>query len=137
MSVRDMYELGATWAFHKVAGGPGSGVKGYNTATIDMPKSKYVSVGTRKSLLDNMDYEVGEIKISDISHVAQDNFVPDKLQKFMKNSDLVTKNPIDVLKVGDKYHVCDGHHRYLAAKKLGIQKVQAKIRIKAEKTFKK
>ena len=120
----------------KLAGGPGSGVKGYNTAHIgSYPKSPYVSVGTRKALLDNMDYHKDEISLSDVSHVAQDKFVPDKLQEMLRKPEILDYKPIDVLMVGDKYHVVDGHHRFLAAIILGKQKLHANVRVKAEKTM--
>jgi len=130
------YFSGKESCFQKVSGGPGSGVKGYNTAHIGKyPKSPYVSVGTRKALLDNMDYHKEEVDLKDVSHVAQEKFVPDKLQFFLKNPDIVTGKPIDVLKVGDEYHVVDGHHRFLAALVLGKQKLHANVRVKAEKTM--
>ena len=40
--------------------------------------------------------------------------------------------PIEVLKVGDEYHVIDGHHRFLAAKKIGEKTIKANVYVKRE-----
>jgi hypothetical protein len=130
------YSLGQEACLQKLAGGPGSGVKGYNTAHIGhYPKSPYVSVGTRKALLDNMDYHKDQINLKDVSHVAQDKYVPDKVQAMLKNPEIIDKKPIDVLQVGEKYHVVDGHHRFLVALLLGKHRLHANVRVKAEKTM--
>jgi len=134
--LQSAYAAGENEALEKLAGGPGSGVKGYNTATLDMPKSPYVSVGTRKALLDNMDFHEEKIPLASITHVAQDKYVPKKVQGLLRNPDVVKEKPIDVLKVGDCHHVIDGHHRYLAAKSMGLDAIPARVRIKADKTFK-
>lgn len=133
--IRSLYRSGFFLGFHKYAGGPGSGVKGHNVATINLPKSDYVSVGTRKSLLDNMDYEEEDVPLDKITHVAQYNFVPDKLQKMLRNPEFINTKPIDLLKVKEQYHVCDGHHRFLAAKSIGLKTIPARVRTKSDKTF--
>lgn len=112
-------------------GGPGSGVSGDNTEKIAMPHSPYTSVGTRKGMLDNMEYTEESITMDSITHVGQEKFVPRKLEKMVSNWDKVKDKPIDVLKVGDEYHVIDGHHRYLAAKEIGEDQIQARVRVKA------
>lgn len=117
-------------------GGPGSGVKYNNTQAIDYPLSEYVSVGTRKGMLDNMEYEEFEIPIAQVTKVAQKNFVPAKLTRMIKNPDVITSKPIDVLWVrGEGYHVIDGHHRFLAARKLKMETIPARVRRKSEKTM--
>jgi uncharacterized ParB-like nuclease family protein len=116
-------------------GGPGSGVDGDNTKLINMPNSDFISVGTRKGVLDNMDYEEKKISMNKITHVGQSKYVPLKLEKMIKNYDEIKHKPIDVLKVGSEYHVIDGHHRFLAHKEMNAEKIPARVRIKAEKTF--
>ena len=117
-------------------GGPGSGVKYRNTAPIPMLQSPYVSVGTRKSMLQNMDYEEREVSLSQITHCCQKNYVPSKLEKFIKNPDWIADSPIDVLHVpGEGYHVVDGHHRYLAANALNMGTIPAKVYHKSEKSM--
>ena len=119
-----------------IEGGPGSGVKYRNTAPIPMLQSPYVSVGTRKSMLQNMDYEEREVSLSQITHCCQKNYVPSKLEKFIKNPDWIADSPIDVLHVpGEGYHVVDGHHRYLAANALNMGTIPAKVYHKSEKSM--
>lgn len=113
--------------FIKHAGGPGSGVTGKNTKPIGLPTSEYVSVGTRKALLDNMPFDVKEIPLDHIKKVGQENYVPKKLKKFIRNPALCDL-PFDVLGVSDKeYHVIDGHHRFLACRHLGRKTVKVKV----------
>lgn len=118
---------------NKIAGGPGSGSSENNTKEIkNMPKSKHVSVGTRKSLLNNMPFTEEVIYISKITHVSQSKFTPNKLKKMIKNWKFIKDKPIEVLKVGHEYHVIDGHHRYLAAKELGEKTIKANVYVKRE-----
>jgi len=137
MSFKEAYEKGQRAYFAKLAGGPGSGVSGSNTTVIGLPKSEYVSVGSRKALLDNMHYRKRTIPLSSIKAVAQEKCVPSKLQKFFDHPDWITNDPIDVLEVEDGvYHMIDGHHRYLAALGLGIKEIPARVRKKAKVTKK-
>jgi len=114
-------------------GGPGSG--GAVTKLINMEKSPHISVGTRKGVLDNMHYFEDSIPMDKITHVGQEKYVPEKLKKMLKNYDEIKDKPIDVLKVGDEYHVIDGHHRFLAHKKNGAGSVKARVRVKAENSY--
>lgn len=115
----------------KVAkGGPGSG--GGETKPIDMPHSPHISVGGRKGVLENMAYFEDVIPMEKITHVGQEKYVPEKLNRMMKNYDEVKDKPIDVLKVGDEYHVIDGHHRFLAAKAKKADIIMANVRVRAE-----
>ena len=117
-------------------GGAGSGVAHHNTAPIPLRQSEYVSVGTRKGLMQNMDFDEYDIRVQDITKVAQKNYVPDKMTNMMKDRANVLKKPIDVLWVrGDGYHVMDGHHRYLAANALNMDTIPARVYKKAEKTM--
>lgn len=126
------------FAFYKIAGGPGSGVAGKNTKPIDMPHSPYTSVGSRKGILENMHWVKRMIPLKDIKCVGQHKYVPKKLAAMVKKPEIVKENPIDVLQVGEhEYHVVDGHHRYLAALKLGLKEIPARIRKKAAKTLEK
>lgn len=111
-----------------VEGGPGSGGQ-YPTQKLKMPMSPYVSVGTRKGILKNMPFEIQDVDLSRITHVAQTKFVPFKVKRLCKNRDGITKKPVCLLYVPseDCYHVMDGHHRFLAAQKLGIDQLPAKV----------
>lgn len=131
--ISQSYLCGFVSALEKVSGGPGSGVKGSNTASLSMPKSKHISVGTRKSLLDNMDYEEGTIDVNDITHVSQNNFVPKKVQRMIANHKEIKDKPVDVLIAPGEVTICDGHHRYLMCKSLGKNKMKARI-YKSRKT---
>lgn len=116
-------------------GGPGSGVGEDNTLPINMPHSPYTSVGTRKGMLQNMDYSEESVPMDSITHAGQEKYVPKKLEKIMQSWDNVKDKPIELLHVGDEYHIIDGHHRYLAAKKLGEKHINANVRVKAQKTM--
>ena len=129
------YEKAEGHFFQKKGGGPGSGVKEHNTAPIDYPKSKYVSVGSRKALLENMYYRKETVPLTSITAVGQNNFVPKKLKKFLDNPSIIDENPVDLLKVDeDDYHVIDGHHRVLAAAVLGMKELPARVRRKSKIT---
>ena len=117
--------------FKKFDGGPGSG--GGETAEIIMPQSKYISVGTRKGLLQNVESTPQEIEMNSITHVGQEKYVPSKLKAMVENWDDVKFKPIAVLKVGDEHHVIDGHHRYLAAKKMGEKTLNAEVYVRSRK----
>jgi len=114
-------------------GGPGSGGQ-YPTQKLKMPMSPYVSVGTRKGILKNMPFEIQDVDLSRITHVAQTKFVPFKVKRLCKNRDGITKKPVCLLYVPseDCYHVMDGHHRFLAAQKLGIDQLPAKVWVRHE-----
>lgn len=123
-------------SFYKIAGGPGSGVSGKNTKPIEMPHSPHVSVGTRQGILKNMHYVEREIPLKDITHAGQSKYVPKKLTNLLGKPEVVREKPIQVLQVGEHdFHVIDGHHRYLAAKKLGFKTIKACVYKKAAKTM--
>lgn len=120
--------------FIKLSGGPGSGVAGENTEKIDMPLSEYISVGTRKGLLDNMEYEEKEIDMAHIKCVCQEKCVPAKVERMMGNFDEIKDLPIDVLEVGkDNYHVIDGHHRFLVHRRKKSEKIKVRSYKRREK----
>ena len=129
MSIKlDIQNHGFNRYLEKIAGGPGSGVKGYNTATHPLPKSKHISVGTRKGMLDHMPYKEGKVKVNDVTHSCQDKFVPEKIQKFLKNPDWIRNNQVDILVIPEEeIIITDGNHRLIAAKQLGMADVPAKI----------
>lgn len=114
--------------FLKTAGGPGSGVAGYNTRHINLPLSKHVSVGTRKALIENAPYEERVIPMSEIEAVCQRRYVPKKVARMERDFDKMKDKPIDVLQVHDgKYHVVDGHHRYLMHAVKGSKEIRARV----------
>jgi hypothetical protein len=117
----------------QMEGGPGSGGQ-YLTRKFKMPMSPYISVGTRKGILKNMPFDLEDVPLSKITHVAQAKFVPQKVKNLCKNPDVITKYPVCLLKIPsqDCYHVMDGHHRFLAAQKLGIENLPAKVWLKYE-----
>lgn len=111
----------------KEGGGPGSGVTGDNTLPIGLPLSQYVSVGSRKSILDNMPFYEDTVPMSKITAVAQKNYVPTKLNRMVDQDGILSK-PIDLLKVSeDEYHVIDGHHRYLVARTKDKKSIRARV----------
>jgi len=117
-------------------GGPGSGIGYKNTAPIDLPMSDYISVGTRKGLQSNMDYDEYDIPLKSITRAGHKSYVPGKVNKFLQNKSWIRSKPIDVLWVrGDGYHIIDGHHRYLAASAMNIETLPARVYKKAEKTM--
>jgi len=141
--LRDSYNRGqkvAVDVLSKYAGGPGSGVKEHNTAPIDFPQSKHVSIGTRKALLDNMYYRKEVVPLSSITAVGQKNLIPEKLKRMVDDpnfKDVLKEKTVDLLRVGeDDYHVIDGHHRVLAAAMLGVNELSAKVRRKSKRTMK-
>ncbi len=106
-------------------GGPGSG--GADTELIGIPHSPFVSVGTRKGMLENMPHKQEMIKIHDITHVGQEKFVPEKLKAMLEKFDDIKDKPIDVLKCNDGFHVIDGHHRFLAHQIMGSDEIPANV----------
>lgn len=119
---------------NKVAGGPGSGVKGENTQLIEgFEHSPIISIGKRKAFMKrNKSIVTKRISLSRICYKGQKNFVPAKLNKFVdghKNGETwMWEKPIDVIldKKG-KIHLMDGHHRWLAAIECGIKKIKANV----------
>lgn len=114
----------------KKAGGPGSGTNKDNTLPItDLKQSEVIRIGGRKSIIDTQPYDTKTILVSSLKYAAQDNYVPEKLNKIieaMSKPDWVDK-PIDVMEVDGEYHVLDGHHRALAAIKLKRKEILAKV----------
>jgi len=114
-------------------GGPGSG--GAETKEIGMPHSPHVSVGTRKSLMANIEPTLAMVPMAKITHVGQRKYVPKKLKEMVKSLDGRMPEdikPIHVLKVGSEFHVMDGHHRYLAARKHGMAEIPAHVYTKTK-----
>jgi len=138
--LKQAYDAGYQAAFDKLAGGPGSGVTGDNTEELDLPRSPYVSVGSRKDLLTNMHYRKLDVPVESIKYSCQSRYVPKKLQVFFDNPSLITEKPVDLLEVDEGgssacYHIIDGNHRVAAARRLGIKTLNARVRKKAKKTY--
>ena len=118
------------WFLSKSAGGPGSGVSKDNTKKIDMPMSEHISIGKRKKQTKGVSSKSDDIPLSKIKKVCQEKYVPKKKKKFVDNWDEwdLDDEPVDILKVSnDEYHVIDGHHKFLAAKELGKDKLKGNV----------
>jgi uncharacterized ParB-like nuclease family protein len=115
-------------------GGPGSGGANRPLRNMKMPLSPFISVGTRKGILQNMPFDLEDVPLNAITHVAQRRFVPSKVSSLVKNADVVSKKPVCLLKIPSEncYHVMDGHHRFLAAQKLGLETIPARVWVKFE-----
>ena len=116
--------------FTKFGGGPGSGVSKNNTKKISLPLSSKTSLHKRKKLKKKLGPpKTKTINISDISHVGQEKYVPKKLKWFVNNYDKWKDKPIDVFWDADNssYHVMDGHHRFLALRKLSKKNHKAHV----------
>jgi uncharacterized ParB-like nuclease family protein len=116
----------------KTAGGPGSGVGRDNTAPIaehELKQSDVIRIGKRKDLMSSLPCSLEDIAVNSVSHACQSNYVPSKLNGVMAAMESGTLNdkPVDLLKVSDSYHVLDGHHRVMAAKRLGKEKLKARV----------
>lgn len=118
----------------KVAGGPGSGVSHDNTSKIDLEKhgfekSPAVSLHNRSKVRDAASPRERTVGLDEIDYVAQEKFVIGKLGWFLKNKDEWKNDPIDLLYDGeeDTYHLMDGHHRVLAALRLDMESMPAKV----------
>lgn len=113
--------------FTKTAGGPGSGVSHDNTEFINMDRygvklSPYVSVQTRRRIMDSQAPALREQRLDpkDISYVGQRTYVVKKLGRIMGGTDESwLEAPVQVLRVNGKYHLMDGHHRWLGAIRKG------------------
>ena len=125
-------------AFHigflKTAGGPGSGVAGNNTDTIDfMEHSPLISIGKRKEFLEgSRPIETKDIEIAKIRFKGQHKYVPEKLMAMImsdvRGDGSLWEKPIKVLKdSNDEYHVIDGHHRFLAALIRGRPTIKSEV----------
>lgn len=115
-----------SWS-EKIAGGPGSGVEYKNTKKINMPVSEHVSVGTRSGMLNVMPFVEKKIPLNKITKVSQYKYVPEKLKRMQKDWDKIKDIPIDVLEIDGKYHVVDGHHRFLLHKQNGSEYINARV----------
>jgi hypothetical protein len=113
----------------KTAGGPGSGVTYHNTAPItELPVSPVMTIGRRTEFMASHTPESATLPLSRITHVAQGKYVIQKLARFLADREGSWREmPIQVLQVGDEYHLLDGHHRYLAACRLGIEELPAEV----------
>lgn len=117
----------------KIAGGPGSGsgklTKQITSHFKGLAISPKISIGKRKAFMAGKKPKVTDekIPIGKIRYVAQERFLPEKVNRISKLPD-VADLPVDVLK--DKeglYHIMDGHHRFLGALKKGIKNLKANV----------
>jgi uncharacterized ParB-like nuclease family protein len=116
----------------KKAGGPGSGVGYNNTMPIEehiLSKSKLISLGDRKKIRESVEHKVRAIPVKAITHASQDKYVPSKLNRITAAMDEGTleDKPVDLLHAKGEHHVIDGHHRVIAAKRLGKEKMKARV----------
>jgi hypothetical protein len=118
----------------KMAGGPGSG-NGATTSSIikdfpDMEMSPLLSIGKRGAFLDkNKPFEKEKmIKMDKIKYVIQEKYVPAKVERMRNKSDEVLDIPCDIMIDSKKwYHVLDGHHRFLTAKKKNKHELKCNV----------
>lgn len=120
--------------FLKQAGGPGSGVSGDNTDSIDiMDHSSLISIGKRKDFLKHTEpIETIQIPTHQIKYKGQYKYVPKKLMRMvmgaMQGDTSLWERPVQLLKdSNNEYHIVDGHHRVLAAIILGRDMILAEI----------
>jgi hypothetical protein len=114
----------------KTAGGPGSGIGHNNTSPItERPKSKLVTIGTRKAVMSKKHSRRHPVELKRIKYVAQDKYVIKKLAWMLEHKDEWKNRPIKVLFDPDErvYHLMDGHHRFLAALRLGMKSLKADV----------
>lgn len=129
--------------FIKSAGGPGSGVSRDNTYRIadgDLLPSPFreISIGRRKGFMASSQPQDNIVEVAKIKYRGQEKYVPEKLvrlQNAMRTSDVAEK-PVHLLRddAGD-LHTIDGHHRVLAAKRLGIKELKAKVYSMEKRAF--
>jgi len=124
----------STKKIEKTAGGPGSGVQENNTAPINMPLTKYVTIMKRTKFMNSKKpfLKNKTIQMSKIKFVGQEKYVPKKLQKFIdaaeKGETWMFEKPIDVtVDPNGDYAVLDGHHRFLIAKHFHKKHIKANI----------
>lgn len=101
----------------KIAGGPGSGVSKDNTRPIDkngmgVERSPVVSLHNREQIKNRCTKkESTDFNLDDLSYIAQDKIVPEKIKRLEKNFKAWKDEPIDIYYDGD-HHLMDGHHRF-------------------------
>jgi len=122
------------WRFSRVtgektAGGPGSGVAHNNTAPLlERPLSNTVRIGSRRAIMESNPDRESSVSLDDIKYVAQKSFTIKKLSRLMDDPKGDWKdNPIKLYYDGSEYHLMDGHHRFLAALRLGMKSLPAKV----------
>ena len=119
----------------KTAGGPGSGVSHNNTSSINMDargveRSDLVSLHTRKRIMKSQSPDKkANVPLSKIGRIAQGKYVISKLSWFMKNKEKWRDKPVKLLwdAENNTYHLMDGHHRWLAASRLGMESLPAEV----------
>ena len=115
----------------KLAGGPGSGVSYDNTSNIEgLDLSPSVRIYGRTKVMEaNPPSEEGvSVPLDRIKYVAQKRYVVAKLGRMLSQRDTDwLKNPIKLYFDGEHYHVMDGHHRFLAAKRKGYDAILADV----------
>jgi hypothetical protein len=123
-------------SMEKRAGGPGSGVEHHNTAPIlDYAQSDAVSIGNRRHVLETRaQLKRVRVTLSRIKFVGQKNYVIKKLARLMDDpkGDWL-QVPVALYFDGTHFHVMDGHHRFLAAARLGKKSILATVWTKLPK----
>jgi uncharacterized ParB-like nuclease family protein len=119
----------------KSAGGPGSGSEGQDTQSIlkdfkGLEMSPYLTIGKRGEFLETHKPNAlrKQIKMDKIKYIIQEKYVPAKVKRMVESSDNLDDLPIDVMvDPQGNYHVLDGHHRFLTAKKKNRHEILANI----------
>lgn len=118
----------------KIAGGPGSGVQYDNTSKIErLEQSPLITIHYRRNIKNQRqpDRET-TIQLDDIDYGAQTKYSIDKLSGLMDSFEDWKDEPIEIARVNGDYHLLDGHHRFLAADRLGKSSLPAKVWIMNE-----
>ena len=116
----------------KIAGGPGSGLPDADIKYIvrdfkGLALSPIISIGKRRVFMSKNLSTEKEIPLKKVRYVCQEKYRPSKVNRIMKIEAALNK-PIDVLKDSNgEFTILDGHHRFLAIKKLGKEKLKANV----------
>lgn len=115
--------------FDKISGGPGSGKSRDSTDTIEaLEKSPLITIHKRKEITSHRgpDRET-DVSLDQIDYGAQTTYDIENLGWMLGHFEEWKNDPIQVARVDGDYHLMDGHHRFLAAKRLGEDTIPAKV----------
>jgi hypothetical protein len=113
----------------KTAGGPGSGKSRDSTERIsELDKSPLITIHKRKKVINHRSPDrKKDVGLGRIKYGAQTTYDIEKLGWMLNNFDEWKDEPIQVARVDGEYHLMDGHHRFLAANRLGESTLPAEV----------